>query len=131
MGYDTFKSYIDKLNDPNLKSEFEKIVTKFNNHKNIVISYIKGLDGEPKDSLGIGGEIASMFEKLKEVFMDTDEEILQNAIKAMEMGIEGSQDVITTLESIPADNTIIKTLKDIEYDYKVISRHIDTLKKLN
>lgn len=130
MGYDTFKSYLEKLEDPDLKSEFEKIIAKFNVQKKVVVSNIEHLGGEPKDSLGVTGEIASMFEKLKEVFMDNDKEILQNAVKGMEMGIQGSEKVIGSLESIPADNTLITTLKDIVYDYKVMSRHLDNLLKL-
>ncbi len=130
MGYDTFKIYQEKTNDTNLKGEFTKILSTFSSQKEIVISYIENLNGDAKDSLGIGGEIASMFEKVKDIFINDNEEILKNAMKSMDMGIKESNKVIKSLENITSDKSMIESLNDMVNEYKAIDDNLYNLYNL-
>ena len=124
MGHNTFEKYLEKAEDKNLKNEFTKILSIFSSQKEIIISYIEGLNGDPKDSLGLGGEIASMYEKLKDVFINSDKELLENAIKAVDMGIPQSKKVITDLERITADKSMIEALNNMIAEYEMSSKSL-------
>lgn len=132
MGYDTFKVYEEKAQDKDLKDEFSKILSTFSSQKEIIISYIEKFNGDVHDSLGIGGEIASMFEKLKDMFINTDEEILHNSIKAMDMGIKNSEKVIVSLNNIATDKSIANTVDNMVNEYKTILNNLKEYKnKIN
>lgn len=128
MGYDTFKIYEEKVQDSNLKNEFSKILSTINSQKQVLISHIEQLDGDAKDSSGVVGEIANIFEKMKDVFMNTDEEVLHNAIKSIDMGIPKGEKIVASLNDIAADKSIVNTVNDMVSEYKLIS---DNLNKLN
>lgn len=94
MGSDTFKSYEEKLENQDLKNEFKKILSTFASQKEIVVSQINKLGGEVDESLDIGQEIGSLFSKLKDALITDDEEVLENAVKAMDMGVKQGDKVI-------------------------------------
>lgn len=128
MGYDTFKIYEDKAQDKYLKDELSKVLSTFTSQKAKIISYIDEFNGDAKDSLGIGGEVASMFEKLKDIFMNNDEEILNNALKAMDMGIKSSEKVIFSLDNISTDKSIVNTIDNMVNEYKILFDKLNKLK---
>ena len=125
MGSEAFETYEEKTNNPDLKHQFKKIMSTFASHKKIVVSYIEKLGGEPKDSLGIVGEVTSAFEKVKDIFMDKDDEILKTAIKAMDMGVKGGSKAVTNLESTNVNQSIISSLKDMLQEYDTISNNLN------
>lgn len=129
MGSDAFETYEEKTNNPDLKHQFKKIISTFASQKKIVISYIEKLGGEPHDSLGIVGEVASTFEKVKDIFMDKDDEILKAAIKAMDMGVKGGSKAVTNLEATNVNHSVISTLKDMLKEYDTISNNLNMFYK--
>lgn len=129
MGEDTFKTYRDKAMDESLKTEMEEMLSIFDNQKRALIAYVKKLDGEAKDSLGIGGEISSTFEKLKDMFMDSDKDILNHAIKSLDMGIKGMEKVIDSCKKIDAEKYIVEDLEAMLDDYKDTAGRLHILSK--
>ncbi len=127
MGTDTFKQYEEKAQAPELKHQLNHIISIFKSHEQKVASAIQKLGGEAKDSLGIGGELASMFEKIKDIFVDTDKEILEHAIKAVNMGTENGTKVLQTCKDLKADQSITDGLTEILNDYKTTSKELDQL----
>ena len=129
MGIDSFEIYLDKTDSSKLKHEFTKIISKFKSQKKIIISYIEKVNGDPNDSLGVSGEIASFFERVKDIFMNNDDEILKSATKAMDMGIKGGSNAITNLKNINADQSVINSLNDILQEYEIILNNLNLLYK--
>lgn len=129
MGSDAFTTYLEKTNNPSLQQEFKKIISIFASQKEKVVAYIEKLNGEPNDSLGIIGEMASAFEKIKDIFMDKDEEILQSAIKAVDMGIQGGSKAVSNLQNLNANPSMIKTLNEMLQDYDTTSNALNLLSK--
>ena len=129
MGSDAFETYQEKTKNSDLKHQFKKIIHTFASHKKIVVSYIEKLGGEPRDSLGITGEVASTFEKVKDIFMDKDDEFLTAAIKAMDMGVKGGSKAVTNLESTNVNQSIISSLKDMLKQYDIISNNLKLFHK--
>lgn len=129
MGIDSFEIYLDKTDSSKLKHEFTKIISKFKSQKKIIISYIEKVNGDPNDSLGVSGEIASFFERVKDIFMNNDDEILKSATKAMDMGIKGGSNAITNLKNINANQSIINSLNDMLQEYEIILNNLNLLYK--
>lgn len=128
MGSETFKQYEEKAQVPELKQELNKIISIFKSHEEKIVAAIKKLGGEAKDSLGFTGELASMFEKVKDIFVDTDKEVLEHAIKAVNMGKDNGTTVLQTCKDLKADPFIIDRLTEILNDYETTS---DALNKLS
>lgn len=129
MGSDAFEAYEEKAKNPDLKHKFKKIVSTFASHKKIVVSYIEKLGGEPKESLGLVGEMATAFEKMKELFMDEDKELITAAVKAMDMGIKGGSKVIEQLEHMNIQHSILSSLKDMIKEYETFYNNLNLLYK--
>lgn len=129
MGIDSFEIYLDKTDSSKLKHEFTKIISKFKSQKKIIISYIEKVNGDPNDSLGVSGEIASFFERVKDIFMNNDDEILKSATKAMDMGIKGCSNAITNLKNINANQSMINSLNDMLQEYEIILNNLNLLYK--
>ncbi len=129
MGIDSFEIYLDKTDSSKLKHEFTKIISKFKSQKKIIISYIEKVNGDPNDSLGVSGEIASFFERVKDIFMNNDDEILKSATKAMDMGIKGGSNAITNLKNINANQSMINSLNDMLQEYETILNNLNLLYK--
>ena len=129
MGIDSFEIYLDKTDSSKLKHEFTKIISKFKSQKKIIISYIEKVNGDPNDSLGVSGEIASLFERVKDIFMNNDDEILKSATKAMDMGIKGGSNAITNLKNINANQSMINSLNDMLQEYEIILNNLNLLYK--
>ena len=129
MGIDSFEIYLDKTDSSKLKHEFTKIISKFKSQKKIIISYIEKVNGDPNDSLGVSGEIASLFERVKDIFMNNDDEILKSATKAMYMGIKGGSNAITNLKNINANQSMINSLNDMLQEYEIILNNLNLLYK--
>lgn len=129
MGIDSFEIYLDKTDSSKLKHEFTKIISKFKSQKKIIISYIEKVNGDPNDSLGVSGEIASFFERVQDIFMNNDDEILKSATKAMDMGIKGGSNAITNLKNINANQSMINSLNDMLQEYEIILNNLNLLYK--
>ena len=125
MGSDTFKQYEEKAKAPELKHQLNHIISIFKSHEQKIVSAIQKLGGEAKDSLGITGELASIFEKIKDIFVDTDKEVLEHAIKAVNMGRDNGTTVLQTCKDLKADQFIIDRLTEILNDYKTTSQELD------
>ena len=128
MGSETFKQYEEKAQAPELKQELNKIISIFKSHEEKTVAAIQKIGGEAKDSLGFTGELATMFEKVKDIFVDTDKEVLEHAIKAVNMGKDNGITVLQTFKELKADSFIIDRLTEILNDYETIS---DALNKLS
>ena len=129
MGVDTFKQYEEKAQTPELKQELNKIISIFKSHEEKTAAAIKKLGGEADDSLGIAWELASMFEKVKDIFVDTDQEVLERAIKAVNMGKDQGTKVLQTCKDLKADPFIIDRLTEILNDYETTSKALNKLSK--
>jgi len=128
MGTETFKKYEEKAQDTKLKEQLTHILSIFHSHDQKIAKAVLELGGQVHDSLGIEGEMALMFEKLKEIFVDTDQEILEHAIKAIDMGLENSEKSLKTLKELTPPSNVTEGMTEIVNDYKTT---LKTLKKFS
>ena len=125
MGGATFKDYLDKAQNLELKAKLKEIIESFKRHEEAITHRIEYLGGNASDSLGIIGNIAEAFEKIKLISVDTDAEVCEHAIKAMNMGIKNANKFIE--ENKDMEESIMNDIKGVVKDY---DNHLDVLNNL-
>lgn len=126
MGGATFKDYLDKAENLELKECLREIIESFKRHEEAITHRIEQLGGNASDSLGIRGNIAEIFEKLSLIPIDTDSEVCEQAIKAMHMGIKNANKFIEENENM--EESILNDINGVVKDY---DNHLFKLNNLN
>ncbi len=129
MGADSFRVYQDKAKNQDIKNELRNIMFIFREQDEKVSSYIKKLGGEPSNSLGLVGDMASMFEKLKDMFIDNDKEVLEHAMSAIDMGIEGGNNLLQSYKDNNLDKAVFQKLNELVSEYKSINNKLEKIYK--
>lgn len=125
MGGITFKDYLEKAQSPKLKDELRVIIESFKRHEEAITHRIEKLGGNAADTLGLIGAISETWEKVKLIKVDTDKEVIDAAINAINMGIEQGNKFIAKHEKLEA--SIKKELEKIVEDN---DRHLNKLKNI-
>lgn len=126
MGGVTFKDYLDKAENLELKECLREIIESFKRHEEAITHRIEQLGGNASDSLGIRENIAEFFEKLSLIPIDTDSEVCEQAIKAMHMGIKNANKFIEENENMK--ESILNDINGVVKDY---DNHLFKLNNLN
>lgn len=125
MGGATFKGYLDKAEDSELKEELIHIIESFKRHEEAVTNRIEHLGGDAVDTLGVMGTMAEFFEKLKTMVANTDLEVCERAKEAMEMGIYQGEKFIAENEEL--DSSLMKEVKGVVKDYDNHLRRVEKI----
>lgn len=115
MGATTFKDYLEKVEDTNIKVVILEIIESFKRHEEAITHRIEDLGGNASDSIGIGGMMGEFFEKMKLMVATNDKEILERAIKAVEMGIKQGNEFIE--ENMDLPKSLMNDIKGTVADY--------------
>ena len=127
MGAQTFRDYIKKSKDEGLKNELIKIIEAFKKHEECATRHIEKLGGEPADTTGLAGELSNFFNKLKNITINEDKEVLEHAIKAMDMGIKQGNMLLDGYQDKGLDSSIFNDLRNMVNEYTI---HKNSLEKL-
>lgn len=125
MGGATFKDYLEKAQDIKLKNELRIIVESFKRHEEAVTHRIELLGGNAADTLGFVGMIGETLEKMKLIVVDSDREVIDYAINAMNMGVEQGNKFIAEHQDLEPN---IK--KEIEKIVEDNDKHLKKLKNI-
>lgn len=125
MGGITFKDYLEKAQSPKLKDDLRVIIESFKRHEEAITHRIEKLGGNAADTSGFIGAISEAWEKLKLISVDTDKEVIDSAIKAINMGIEQGNKFIAEHENL--EPSIKKELEKIVEDN---DKHLNKLKNI-
>ncbi|MGL4771998.1 MAG: DUF2383 domain-containing protein [Clostridium sp.] len=124
MGGTTFKDYLKKATNPDLKEDLKNIIESFKKHEEAITHRIEQLGGDAADTVGIMGMMAEFFEKIKDLTINTDNEVVEQAIKAIDMGIKQGEKFLNEHQNL--DKSIRDEMDSIIRDYHI---HLNTLKK--
>ncbi|KRU24594.1 hypothetical protein VT91_33580 [Clostridium sporogenes] len=125
MGGSTFKDYLEKAQNVDLKNELKNIIESFKRHEEAIISRIEQMGGDAPDILGFLGTIAEFFEKIKLIPANNDLEVCDHAIKAMEIGIKQGEKFKEENEDL--DSSLMKEVNAIVNDYY---KYLNTLNEI-
>ena len=124
MGGTTFKDYLRKAKNPEVKNELVQIIESFKRHEEAVTNRIEIIGGDAADTLGIMGSMADFFEKIKLVPVNTDLEVCEHAVSAMEMGIKEGEKFIKQNKGLEA--SLMKEVVAVVADY---DNHLTNMQK--
>ncbi|KEJ00953.1 hypothetical protein N494_08210 [Clostridium botulinum A2B7 92] len=122
MGGSTFKDYLEKAQNVELKNELKNIIESFKRHEEAIISRIEQMGGDAPETLGT---ITEFFEKIKLIPANNDLEVCDHAIKAMEIGIKQGEKFKE--ENKDLDSSLMKDVNAIVNDYY---NHLNTLNEI-
>ncbi|NFD02247.1 DUF2383 domain-containing protein [Clostridium botulinum] len=125
IGGSTFKDYLEKAQNVELKNELKNIIESFKRHEEAITSRIEQMGGDAPDTLGFLGTITEFFEKIKLIPVNNDLEVCDHAIKAMEIGIKQGEKFEE--ESKELDSSLMKDVNTIVNDYY---NHLNTLNEI-
>lgn len=92
MGIHSYEHYIQKLTDPLLINQFQKIQQDHKHHAMIVAERIQNLGGKPVDNEGMIGSFQRFISQLN--LPDTTEGLIKGAMKGEGMGITASEKIV-------------------------------------
>lgn len=93
MGIHAYEHHIQKLKDPNIKSELQRIQQEHKNHALKVAERIQNLGGKPVDDEGIIGSIQGFIGQFR--IPDTSSGIIESALKGEAYyGIQISEEIV-------------------------------------
>ncbi|MHB9925611.1 ferritin family protein [Clostridium botulinum] len=125
IGGSTFKDYLEKAQNVELKNELKNIIESFKRHEEATTSRIEQMGGDAPDTLGFLGTITEFFEKIKLIPVNNDLEVCDHAIKAMEIGIKQGEKFKE--ENKELDSSLMKDVNTIVNDYY---NHLNTLNEI-
>ncbi|KEI80925.1 DUF2383 domain-containing protein [Clostridium botulinum] len=125
IGGSTFKDYLEKAQNVELKNELKNIIESFKRHEEAITSRIEQMGGDAPDTLGFLGTITEFFEKIKLIPVNNDLEVCDHAIKAMEIGIKQGEKFKE--ENKELDSSLMKDVNTIVNDYY---NHLNTLNEI-
>jgi len=83
------------------------------------------MGGAPTDTIGVMGTMADFWEKLKLLSVDSDLEVCEHAVQAMEMGIKQGNKFLNEHTILPQN--VKEEMNGIVKDYDNHLRHIEQL----
>lgn len=129
MGASTFKEYLVEAQSEKLRETLKHSLDIFQKHETELTSRINSYGEDAVDSTGIMAVLSEMTEKIKTMMADSDEEILNQSIKAMDMGLKACHDFIDKHKQVPEE--LLFVIHDLEADYKKVYRDLTELKLNN
>lgn len=122
MGENEIAKLREKAKDPTVLNYLDNILKTVQKSKDLIIKEIEELNFEVPQDEGLFGKIIEVFSSFKEKNIDTDKEILKEAIKGTEMGFKA------ILDFIIKDNKVHEHLKreliEISKEY---TNHIENM----
>lgn len=125
MGGSTFKDYFAKAEDAELKKELKEIIESFKRHEEAITNRIEEMGEDAPDTLGFMGTISEFFEKIKLIPVNTDLEVCQHAVRAMEMGIYQGKKFVEENKNL--NPSLLKEVKAVVSDY---DNHLRKIKQI-
>lgn len=92
MGAYIFNDLKEKLVSKELKDVFDQILDNLHTHERSLSALIVSEHGNAQDSAGVKGTIADIMQSLKNLTLISDKEVLEEAVKAMDMAIKAIKD---------------------------------------
>lgn len=92
MGAYIFNDLKEKLVSKELKDVFDQILDNLHTHERSLCALIVSEHGNAQDSAGVKGTIADIMQSLKNLTLISDKEVLEEAVKAMDMAIKAIKD---------------------------------------
>lgn len=118
MGAFIFEDLHEKIMDPELAMEFANYLRILKRHEQLLTRHIVQLEGDPLDTSGIKGTMADLMSMMKNLTLANDEQVLEEALKSIEMGQKALRDFDD--RHFNMSENLCKELSIMKDDYSII-----------
>lgn len=118
MGAFVFEDLREKITGQDLKSDFHSYLKLLKNHEEMLTRHILAAGGEPVDTSGFMGTITDMMSMIKNMVVTGDLQVVEEAIKAIEMGLKAIRDFDD--RHFTLSETMRKEIDIMKDDYQTI-----------
>lgn len=94
MAIDSYDKYLEKINTPYIKNEFQSIKRDHEHHAVIISERIELLGGKPSKGVGFTGKIAEVMSTVKGLGKNDEKFIVKDAYNGENMGIEIAAEIV-------------------------------------
>jgi len=124
MAIESYERFIQNAEDEKAKAELQKIQKDHKQHAILIAERIQNLGGRPVDGVGMMGEMAQMFDTIKNLHNQKDTRfILHDAYEGEQKGIQMAEEIAKGDLDKESENLIKKILKEDR-------KHVKSLEKL-
>lgn len=118
MGAFVFEDLRDKIDNHDIKVEFDNILKLLKGHEDMLTKHILEVNGNPVDSSGFKGTMTDMMSMIKNMVLLSDEKVVEEATKNIEMGMKALRDFDD--RHFTMSETMRKEIAMIKDDYSTI-----------
>lgn len=115
MGAYVVNDLKEKLKSKELRDVFDQILDNLHTHERALTALVISEHGEPQDSAGVKGTMADIMQSLKDLTLMNDSQVLDEAVKALEMAIKAIKDFDEKHFTLKED--MEKTIRIMRDDY--------------
>lgn len=118
MGAFVFEDLSEKIEGQQLKLDFHHYLELLKNHEEMLTRHIISVNGEPVDTSGFMGTVTDMMSMIKNMVVTGDLQVVEEAIKAIEMGLKAIRDFDD--RHFTLSETMRKEIDIMKDDYQTI-----------
>lgn len=94
MAIHGYEKYMENINDPNIKSELQKIQINHKQHAIKLAERIQNLGGHPCNDVGVAGEIGQIMSSIKVINKKDSKSIITQAYNGEKKGIKMADELV-------------------------------------
>ena len=118
MGAFVFEDLSEKIEGQQLKLDFHHYLELLKNHEEMLTRHIISVNGVPEDTSGFVGTVTDMMSMIKNMVVTGDLQVVEEAIKAIEMGLKAIRDFDD--RHFTLSETMRKEIDIMKDDYQTI-----------
>jgi uncharacterized protein (TIGR02284 family) len=123
MAIHGYEKYMENINDPNIKSQFQKIQIDHKQHAIRLAERIQNLGGHPCSDIGVAGEIGQLMSSVKSFMNKDNQSIVNQAYTGEKNGIEVADELVKG-DLDDQSRTLVNDILDVDRS------HLSTLNEL-
>lgn len=126
MGAAAFREYLVQAQSEKLRETLNRSLQRFEKHETELTSRINAYGADAPDCVGVMAMLSQAAEKIKVMMADSDEDILNQSLRAMDMGLKACHDFIEKHRPVPEEMLFV--IHELQQDYKEVVRELTELK---
>lgn len=113
MAIQGYENYMEKVQDPNVKSELQRIQIDHKQNSIRIAERIQNLGGRPSSDVGVAGEIGQIFSSLRGMNKKDTKCIINQAYKGERNGIKMANEIVKG-DLDPQSMTLINDILEVD-----------------
>ena len=126
MGAAAFREYLVQAQSEKLRETLNRSLQRVEKHETELTSRVNAYGAGAPECAGVMAMLSQAAEKIKVMMADSDEDILNQSLRAMDMGLKACYDFIEKHRPVPGEMLFV--IHELQQDYKEVVRELTELK---